>query len=68
MVRPFRIETGVTKNRLITDGVTMLVFNCDDCGAQLKLRDESAGKKVRCPSCKSVVAGGASYTLTVRER
>src|SRR5260370_7598728 len=33
----------------------MLVFNCDECGAQLKLKDDVAGKKVRCPSCQAVV-------------
>jgi predicted Zn finger-like uncharacterized protein len=37
----------------------MLIFNCDECGAQLKLKDESAGKKVRCPACQAVVAAPA---------
>lgn len=33
----------------------MLIFDCEVCGAQLKLKDESAGKKIRCPSCRAVV-------------
>jgi predicted Zn finger-like uncharacterized protein len=37
----------------------MLIFNCDECGAQLKLKDDSAGKKVRCPSCQAVVTAPA---------
>lgn len=40
----------------------MLVFTCDECGAQLKLKDESAGKKVRCPSCQAVVTAPAEST------
>lgn len=37
----------------------MLVFRCNECGAQLKLKDEMAGKKVRCASCNAVVTAPA---------
>jgi hypothetical protein len=33
----------------------MLVFRCRACGAQLKLKDEFANQKVRCPSCQAVI-------------
>lgn len=29
--------------------------SCDSCGKQLKVRDEAAGKRVKCPDCGSVV-------------
>src|SRR5260370_33954747 len=40
----------------------MLVFNCNDCGAPMKLKDESAGKKIRCPSCSAVVTAPEQMT------
>ncbi len=29
--------------------------SCDSCGKELKVRDEAAGKRVKCPDCGSVV-------------
>lgn len=31
-----------------------LAFNCD-CGRALRVKDELAGKKIRCPECKSIL-------------
>ncbi|MBC7815372.1 MAG: hypothetical protein IAG10_00570 [Planctomycetaceae bacterium] len=30
-------------------------ISCDSCGKQLKVRDEAAGRRVKCPDCGSVV-------------
>ncbi len=34
----------------------MISFACSSCGKQLKVKDEGAGKKVKCPGCGSVIA------------
>jgi formylglycine-generating enzyme required for sulfatase activity len=34
----------------------MIPLRCGHCGKDLKVRDELAGKKVRCPSCQKAVA------------
>src|SRR5262249_12911281 len=33
----------------------MLVISCSGCGKELKVRDELAGKRVRCPHCAQPV-------------
>jgi phage FluMu protein Com len=30
-------------------------FTCDHCGKRLRVKDESAGKKVKCPGCQNIV-------------
>ncbi|MBN2714193.1 MAG: hypothetical protein JXR97_17380 [Planctomycetes bacterium] len=43
--------------------------NCPGCGKQYNLKDEMAGKKIRCPECKGVIvvpAGGASAGAPAR--
>ena len=37
-------------------------FNCPECGKALKVRDEMAGKKGRCPACKAGVVVPALAT------
>ncbi len=32
-----------------------IAFTCPSCGRELKLQDEAAGKRGRCPHCKSVI-------------
>jgi hypothetical protein len=32
----------------------MIAFACPGCGKQLKVKDELAGKKVKCPGCGCV--------------
>ncbi len=34
----------------------MISFACSSCGKQLKVKDEVAGKKVKCPGCGQVIA------------
>ena len=34
----------------------MISFACSGCGKQLKVKDEVAGKKVKCPGCGQVIA------------
>lgn len=33
----------------------MIAFSCDKCDKQLKVKDELAGKKVKCPGCGQIV-------------
>jgi predicted Zn finger-like uncharacterized protein len=33
----------------------MLSFSCPSCHVKVKVKDESAGKKVRCPQCKQTI-------------
>ncbi len=33
----------------------MIKFHCENCGQRFKVSDTSAGKKGRCPKCKSIV-------------
>lgn len=33
-----------------------IVVTCESCSAQLRLDDQHAGKKIRCPKCQNVVA------------
>lgn len=33
----------------------MIVFNCNICAKKLQVKDESGGKKVKCPGCNQVV-------------
>ena len=37
----------------------MLVFRCVECDTLIKMKDEFAGKQVRCPTCKAVVTAPA---------
>src|SRR5436190_17068172 len=39
----------------------MIPLTCDECDKSLKLRDELAGKKIKCPGC------GASLTVPTGE-
>ena len=45
---------------------------CDSCGKRLNVRDELIGKKVKCPSCKTVFAvpgvGGGGAAIRVRKQ
>ena len=34
----------------------MPVYDCPECGAPVKVPDAAAGKKVRCPDCKTAFA------------
>lgn len=46
-------------------GDSMIAFLCSRCGAQLKIRDEQAGRRGKCPGCgRKVRAPGASPKLT----
>ncbi len=36
-----------------------LLVTCDACGKQLKVRDELAGKRLKCPQCQNVFAASA---------
>ncbi len=46
--------------------------SCDSCGKRLNVRDELIGKKVKCPSCKTVFAvpgvGGGGAAIRVRKQ
>src|SRR5438309_2729456 len=33
----------------------MIEFQCSECNRALRVRDDSAGKKVRCPQCQTVL-------------
>ena len=33
----------------------VIEFSCPHCGRELKLKDEAAGKRGRCPGCRNVI-------------
>lgn len=43
-------------------------FRCDNCGKQLKTKDSSAGKKVKCPGCGDVLVIPEPVVDAVEER
>jgi hypothetical protein len=45
-------------------------FQCRECGRQLRVPDETVGRKARCPECgtiQEVVAGSSPFAETVQE-
>ena len=46
---------GVAKPRSSAKVFAMISFTCPACNKQLKIKDELAGKRVRCPGCATVL-------------
>ena len=40
---------------------------CDNCGKRLNVKDESIGKKVRCPACKTAFTASVSGAIRVKK-
>jgi len=38
------------------EGPIMIAFSCPSCGKKLQVKEELAGKRVRCPGCANVAA------------
>lgn len=63
-IRTYSVKRRLTRfSLLIADvastflkGNTMPIITCPSCQKQLKVKDELAGKKVRCPGCQGIIS------------
>lgn len=54
--RPLNTGCNPLGGRSLSMGVPMTItFRCDGCNTKVRVKDEFAGRKARCPSCRALV-------------
>src|SRR5438067_12590152 len=64
---PVSGNSSPARSMLCFGGVTMPITVSCSCGKQLRAKDESAGKKIRCPGCGSVLSVPAAEEEILEE-
>jgi hypothetical protein len=49
------MSAGVRKCAIIREGLMSIELECDSCGQEIRALEEFAGRKVRCPTCRTVM-------------